>query len=149
MSLCILTGGATLALATGAFTLSWTHSVERTRWEEDWRVTAAGLELVEARVAGSGAGMEPPEGAVLRDGFWTFAPDLPPMPEVLLAASGATGGGWRLCAAAACLDLGAHAGAPVRLAPCPGRRRVGTASGGARRGRGVGTVMKQATRGPE
>lgn len=120
MSLCVLTGGAALALAVEAFTLSWTHSVERTRWEEDWRVTAAGLELVEARVAGSGAGMEPPEGAVLRDGFWAFAPNLPPMPEVLLAASGATGSGWRLCAAAACLDLGARAGSPVRLAPCPG-----------------------------
>ena len=31
-------------------------------WEEDWRASPAGLELVEARVQGSGAGMEPPAG---------------------------------------------------------------------------------------
>ena len=65
MSLCILAAGKTTVLAVSAFTLSWTHSVEKTRWEEDWRVTPAGLEIVEARVKGSGAGMEPPEGAVL------------------------------------------------------------------------------------
>ena len=119
MSLCILSGGGTLVLAAGAFTLSWSHSVERTRWEEDWRVTAAGLELLEARVAGSGAGMEPPEDAVLRDGFWTYAPDLPPTPQLLLAASGATGDGWRLCAAELCLRLGERSGSPVTLFPCP------------------------------
>ena len=72
MSLCILAAGKTTVLAVSAFTLSWTHSVEKTRWEEDWRVTPAGLEIVEARVKGSGAGMEPPEGAVLKDGWWTY-----------------------------------------------------------------------------
>lgn len=118
MSLCILSGGETLALAASAFTLSWSHSVERIRWEEDWRVTPAGLELVEARVAGSGAGMEPPEGAILRDGFWTYAPNLPVLPQILLAASGATAGGWRLCAADRCLELGAGSGEPVKISPC-------------------------------
>jgi hypothetical protein len=48
----------TLALA--AFTLVWTHSIEKVDWQEDWHVTPDGLELVQARVKGSGAGMEPP-----------------------------------------------------------------------------------------
>ena len=39
-------------LAVAAFTLSWTHSVERTRWEEDWTIGPAGLQIVEARVQG-------------------------------------------------------------------------------------------------
>ena len=66
MSLCILAAGKTVTLAVAAFTLSWTHSVEKTRWEEDWAITPAGLQIVEARVKGSGAGMEPAEGAVLQ-----------------------------------------------------------------------------------
>ena len=46
---------------------------------------------------GSGAGMEPPEGAVLKDGWWVYAPELPPQATLVLAASGATGEGWTLC----------------------------------------------------
>ena len=49
----------------------------------------AGLQIVEARVEGSGAGMEPGEGAVLRDGWWIYKPELPPQREIVLAASGA------------------------------------------------------------
>ena len=44
--------------------------------------------------------------------------DLPPQRELVLAASGATGEGWTLCAAGACRELGAAPGAPIRLAPC-------------------------------
>jgi hypothetical protein len=117
MSLCVA-GPEALRLAVTAFTLAWTHSVEHVRWEEDWRVTPSGLELVEARVRGSAAGMEPPEGAQLEQGWWVYAPALPPRRELLLAASGATGGGWTLCAAGRCRALGATAGAPLRLAPC-------------------------------
>ncbi len=73
MSLCI-SGAETLRLAVTAFTLAWTHSVEHVRWEEDWRVTPAGLQVVEARVRGSGAGMEPPPDARLRDGWWVYVP---------------------------------------------------------------------------
>ena len=50
MSLCILAAGKTLTLAVTAFTLSWTHSVEKTEWQERWAVTAEGLVLEEARV---------------------------------------------------------------------------------------------------
>ena len=120
MSLCILAAGKTTVLAVSAFTLSWTHSIEKTRWEDDWRVTPAGLEIVEARVKGSGAGMEPPEESVLRHGWWTYNPEIAVRPVVKLAASGATGGGWKLCAGRSCLELGAQAGEAVELSACLG-----------------------------
>lgn len=118
MSLCILGGAAALRLAVAAFTLAWTHSVEHVRWEEDWRVTPAGLELVEARVKGSGAGMDPPPEARLAGGWWVWRPDRPALARLDLAASGATGGGWTLCAAGSCREIGAEPGAPLRLEPC-------------------------------
>jgi hypothetical protein len=118
MSLCILAAGKTVALSVAAFTLSWTHSVERTRWEEDWKVTPTGLQVVEARIKGSGAGMEPPEGAVLRDGWWVYAPKLGLQRRVVLAASGATGDGWTLCSVQGCRELGKAVGAAIVLKPC-------------------------------
>lgn len=118
LGLCILAAGKTTALAATAFTLSWTHSVEKTRWEEDWRVTPAGLELVEARIEGSGAGMEPPPDAVKKDGMWSYRPEIPPQPVLVLARSGATGEGWRLCAAATCLSVGGEPQAPAELRAC-------------------------------
>ncbi|RRH95106.1 DUF1850 domain-containing protein [Mesorhizobium tamadayense] len=118
MSLCIVAAGKTVMLAVTAFTLSWTHSVERTRWREDWKVTPAGLRIVEARVKGSGAGMEPPEGSVLRDGWWVYAPRIGSQPRLVLAASGATGEGWTLCTAKGCRELGKAAGETTVLEPC-------------------------------
>ena len=120
MSLCILAAGKVTVLAVSAFTLSWSHSVEKTRWEEDWRITPAGLEIVEARVKGSGAGMEPPQDAVLKDGWWVYRPTVGARPTVTLAASGATGAGWTLCSDQACMELGAEAGAAVELSACAG-----------------------------
>lgn len=117
MSACLLAGGVALAVS-GGFTLGWTHSVERSEWRETWRVSEDRLHLVEARVRGSGAGMEPGDGAVLRDGWWVWQPDVS-VPDLALAASGATGGGWRLCSDAGCREIGAAAGAPVVLRPCP------------------------------
>jgi hypothetical protein len=118
MTLCLLAAGKLTALAATAFTLSWTHSVEKTRWEEDWRLAPAGLEIVEARIKGSGAGMEPPEGAVLKEGWWVYRPSPPPVPKLVLAASGATGGGWMLCAAGECREIGGEAGSPVEIRAC-------------------------------
>lgn len=114
---CLLVGALTLAVGHG-FTLDWTHSVERQHWREEWSVTAAGLHLDRAAIKGSGAGMEPGDGAVLTDGWWEWSPDLT-VPQLVLAASGATGGGWQLCADEGCRFLGAQAGAPVTLRPCP------------------------------
>ena len=119
MTLCILTLGKTLTLAASVFTLSWTHSVQKTAWEEDWRVTPSGLEIVEARIKGSGAGMESPPDAVLENGWWVYAPKLLPQDELVLAASGATGEGWKVCAGDKCLTIGAQPGQPAILRACP------------------------------
>ena len=118
MGLCILAGAKTAMLAASAFTLAWTHSVEKTEWREEWRIGPAGLELTEARVKGSGAGIDPPEGAVLEDGWWVYAPKVAPVPRLVLAASGATVSGWSLCADGDCLTLGAEAGEAVTLEAC-------------------------------
>jgi hypothetical protein len=121
--LCLLVAGAVVARLAGveAFTLAWTHSVEKTEWQEDWRIADGRLDLVEARVKGTGAGMEPPPEARLVDGSWRWRPAMPPRPEIVLRRSGATAD-WRLCPAGeACRPLGAHlppAADPVVLAPC-------------------------------
>ncbi|TYR33112.1 DUF1850 domain-containing protein [Mesorhizobium microcysteis] len=119
MSLCIAAGGKAIVLAANLFTLSWQHSVERTEWREAWRITPAGLELVEARVKGSGAGIDPPEGATLIEGWWVWKPALPAQPRLVLAASGATASGWSVCVGDECVKLGDRAGEPVTLEPCP------------------------------
>jgi hypothetical protein len=120
VSLCILAGGAVTALAVSSFSLGWEHSVERTGWEETWEVEPAGLHLVEARVRGSGAGVDPGPGARREGSWWVWNPTGPPLPELALAASGATGGGWRLCHDDGCLTLGVAPGSPIRLQPCTG-----------------------------
>ncbi|MBN8960016.1 MAG: DUF1850 domain-containing protein [Rhizobiales bacterium] len=104
MSLCLISAGVTKTLAVAAFTLVWTHSIEKIDWREDWRVTPQGLELVEARVKGSGAGMEPPPEARLVDGWFVWQPHRAPMPEVVLGNSGMAGE-WRLCADGKCRTL--------------------------------------------
>ena len=120
LSLCIVSAGKLSVLAVTAFTLSWTHSVEKTRWQERWVVEKDGLRVVEARIQGSGAGMDPPEGSRFADGWWVYRPKVPPQRTVLLASSGATVGGWRLCAAGQCREIGANPGTPVELRPCGG-----------------------------
>ena len=117
MTACLAVGAVALQLAAGTFTLQWTHSVERVAWQEDWRVGAEGLSLLRSRIKGSGAGMEPGPEAVLRDGWWVSEGDLR-VPEIALAASGATGAGWTLCADGTCRTLGAGPGPAVRLRPC-------------------------------
>lgn len=79
-----------------AFTLAWTHSIEKTRWEEDYTVApgsygkpptlSAGL----ARVRGSAAGMEPPPNAVPRDGWFEYQPTTELPPQLRLTRSGYT-----------------------------------------------------------
>jgi hypothetical protein len=62
------------SLPVQTFTLAWTHSIEKTRWEEDYRIEDDNLVLQVARIRGSGAGMEPPEDAVLRKGHYEYRP---------------------------------------------------------------------------
>lgn len=100
------------SLSVAAFMLSWTHSAEKTEWQEDWRVTPQGLEIVEARVKGSGAGMEPPPDARLVGGWFRWTPKLPKLQEVTLGNSGMAGE-WRLCAEGQCRDLSAILGQPA------------------------------------
>ncbi|MBP0617198.1 DUF1850 domain-containing protein [Jiella mangrovi] len=120
--ICILSAGKAITLAATAFTLSWTHSVEKTRWEEHWLAGPKGLTVTEGRIEGSGAGMEPPENARLVDGAYVYELSRPPVPELILAASGATGGGWRLCAAGSpCLTLGKAASDPIHVSWCDAR----------------------------
>lgn len=119
MSLCLIAAGKLTALGTAAFTLTWSHSVERSAWQEDWRLTGQGLEIVEARIKGSGAGMEPPEGAVLSGGWWRYRPELKPLAELRLATS-TVAEPWQLCTSGACLTLSAESGADeVAVARCP------------------------------
>jgi len=120
MMLCIAAAGVVTALATTSFTLGWTHSVERTQWEERWRIGNGQLSIVSASVEGSGAGIGIPEDAVWADGVWTYVPALPPLASLNLAASGATGSGWSLCGGEGqCLELGKEPGMPVRLWAAP------------------------------
>lgn len=116
--ICLLAAGKTTIFAASAFTLAWTHSVEKTRWEEDWLVTPPGLEIVQARVKGSGAGVDPQAGAVLSDGWWMWRPDVPPQRKLVLAASDATGEGWTLCAEGRCAVFGDRPGDPAVVRPC-------------------------------
>ncbi len=85
LGICLAWAGAASAptmapvfVPTARFTLAWTHSVERVRWEEDYQVdlgpSAPRLQLVQARVKGSAAGMEPPDDAVLDGGWYRYRP---------------------------------------------------------------------------
>lgn len=123
MSLCLASAGSVKALSLAAFTLVWTHSIEKVDWQEDWRVTASGLQLVQARVKGTGAGMEPPPEARLVDGWFQWRPQRAPMHELVLGNSGSAGE-WRLCSDGACQTLSEILGHPVgtnvtTLTDCP------------------------------
>lgn len=124
LSLCLLgagLAGAPVHIATPRFTLAWSHSIEHVRWEEDYELHPSGLRLLEARVLGSAAGMEPGEGAVLRDGVWHYRPALPDLPELVLAHSSGYTQDYQLCLADGCHAL-AHwlpPAGPLTLRPCP------------------------------
>jgi hypothetical protein len=112
VSLCLVSSGVVKALQLAAFTLVWTHSIEKVDWQEDWLTTPQGLLLVQARVKGSGAGMEPPPEARLVDGWFQWQPKRAPMPKLVLGNSGAAGE-WRLCADGKCRTLSDVFGRPI------------------------------------
>jgi hypothetical protein len=106
--LCLAAAGFGLSLplpdSAPVFTLAWMHSIEKIRWEEDYRVVDGRLVLEQARIRGSGAGMEPPAGAVLRDGAWHYRPALAPLERLRLTRSPYTSD-YELCMAGSCQPL--------------------------------------------
>jgi hypothetical protein len=119
MEICLLAAGAAIRLGTVALTLTWIHSVEKTKWEEDWRATPAGLVLDEDRIQATGAGMEPPPDARFDGTWWRYKPALAPLPNVTLRRSGATAD-WNVCIAGRCRPMGDYVGTadPVTLSIC-------------------------------
>lgn len=121
--LCLAAGAVAASLAIDSFTLSWIHSIEKIRWEEDWRIEAGQLVIDEARIRGSGAGMEPPADAILRNGVWHYRPPLPPQAALHLAHSPYTTG-YTLCTPTLCTPLADHLPgidntATIELRECP------------------------------
>lgn len=125
MSLCLAAGAVAASLAIESFTLTWMHSIEKIRWEEDWRIEDRSLVITEARIRGSGAGMEPPAGAVLQNGVWHYRPALPPQTMLRLSHS-PYASGYELCIEGRCRPLAESlAGLPdnavINIHPCDGK----------------------------
>jgi hypothetical protein len=123
MSLCLAAGAISAVLAVDGFTLSWVHSIEKIRWEEDWRIEGHALLVTEARVRGSGAGMEPPAGSWFKSGIWHYRPALPPQ-AVLRLTHSPYAAGYTLCTAGLCLPLADHLpgmedNAVIEIRECP------------------------------
>ena len=109
-AVCLFVAGALAAsLADPTFIVAWTHSVAKTRWVESYVVQGPSLVLVAASIEGSGAGMEPPPEAQLRDGRWEWQPHRA-LAELVLARS-AFAQDHQLCTASGCRALGVLAGA--------------------------------------
>lgn len=78
---------------TTVFTLAWTHSIEKVRWEEDYQVELDRLtqqpvlHATAARIKGSAAGMEPPDDAQLKNGWFHYTPTLSHLAELRLTRS--------------------------------------------------------------
>lgn len=120
MCIAFAVGSATVVIPTHKFTLSWIHTVERVPWEEDYVIKNGALVIEEARVRRSGAGMDPPNGAIWSGGWWHYQPSLPPLGEVLLANS-TFAGGYTVCWGGKCRPLNelVAAGTPVRISAAP------------------------------
>ena len=102
--LCLAAGAIAATLPLSAFTLTWMHSIEKIRWEEDYRIVDSRLVLEEARIRGSGAGMEPPADARFENGVWHYHPRLPPLEQVRLVHS-PYAAGYEICNAGRCTAL--------------------------------------------
>lgn len=117
IGLCLgLAGTVWAQVPTPAFTLAWNHTIEKIRWEEDYRVTPDGLLLGEARIKGTGAGMEAPEDAELRDGAWHYRRLLPPL-QPLRVGRTPEAGDYQLCFDGRCLPLSHWLGPPTATQP--------------------------------
>jgi len=123
ISLCLAAAlsaaSARLPLPEGQFSLRWVHSIEKVEWREEWRVSPSGLDLAEARIKGSGAGMEPADDAVLVDGWYVWHPHNPPLSKLILARSGVVAD-HRLCVGGDCRAVSDYIGGTdaIVLEPC-------------------------------
>lgn len=120
MALCLIGAGETVRFAVTVFSLSWMHTVEKVPWEETWRVEPTRLVLTEARVKGSGAGMEPPPEARREEGWYIWSPQNPARAEIILRMTDFAH--WTFCADGnPCRPLDAVFGRPadpITLKPC-------------------------------
>lgn len=106
-ALCLGVAGAVslaLKIPGGEFVLSWAHSVEKVRWDERYAIRDRGLELIEARIQGNGAGMQIPDDARLEHGAWVYRPRLPPFAPLRVTRSGYADD-YRLCANGQCRPM--------------------------------------------
>jgi hypothetical protein len=125
-TLCVCAGALHLALRLSGFTLAWTHSVEKVRWEEDYRLSGEILVLESARIRGTGAGMEPPPDALLEQGWWHYRP-VTDRVEKLVLANSPFGGHYQLCVEGRCRDLPFSTTSerrPTTIFPCTTRVRA-------------------------
>ena len=136
MSLCVFIAGKSAACLAGLlFSLSWTHSIEKTRWVEHWHIAEDQLVLQKTFVKGSSAGIDPAPNAVLLDGWYQWAPSTTlALPSISLANSELTPDNWTLCAidaatnqAGECIDFDSFKALDaesftIRPAPCLLRR---------------------------
>ncbi|MDP2415981.1 MAG: DUF1850 domain-containing protein [Hydrogenophaga sp.] len=89
----VATAAAPVFVSAERFTLAWTHSIEKVRWEEDYAVMPSPppsppiLHAQAARVRGSAAGMEPPDDARLDNGWYTYTPQVRTPTELRLSRS--------------------------------------------------------------
>ena len=87
MALCMSAGAVSVTLFVHSFTLAWMHSVEKIRWEEQWKIEGNFLQVTGASVRGNGAGMEPPPDALFKEGAWHYTPHVSPLKAVQLSHS--------------------------------------------------------------
>lgn len=126
---CLAAGKLLAALPIASFTLAWTHSIEKTRWEEDWQIRDRQLTISEARIKGAGAGMEPPLGAILKNGVWHYRPaDRADRAGPVVLAHSPYAAGYELCDRNRCQPLaellpgiGDHASIELSVCPEPAR----------------------------
>lgn len=110
LSLAAALGAGEVFVPVQAFTLAWTHSIERVRWEEDYAVTTDPhtgqpvLQATRARIKGSAAGMEPPPDARLVGGWFVYTPAQGIVPVLRLTRSAYTAD-YDWCVAGRCEPL--------------------------------------------
>ncbi len=106
--LALLGAGQPVFIPVQQFTLAWVHTIEKVRWEEDYAVEVvtdnAVLKAVTARIRGSAAGMEPPPDARLRNGWYSYTPQIS-QPKVLRLTRSGFAADYEFCSAGLCRPM--------------------------------------------